>query len=376
LDLKLNKENNNPNKNSQSKEAQNRTSAAKKNSQDNWLEGLSQPLNKNLENLLEKWYAFIQSKTEKLLTWRKRRKFILKERQARKHPIRDWTEVILSAVLIVLLINQYLFQAYQIPTGSMQRTLEIGDRIFVNKLVYGPELIPGQFKLGGFAVPKRGDIVIFESPNYRPKGVVFEVLHRIIYMLTFTLVNIDVDDRGDVAVHFLVKRVIGAPGDRIRSRAGEMEFLPKGETVWISEEQMKKVTELSYPNRRLFDTKKYSALETFYTGETRKSEGLPALVDTEQASQELRETTYLDMDYYKMVTFRSLYEIRPHVRKNGEKWRKYDLGWYIPLTKFFPMGDNRDNSKDARFFGPVKMQKVLGKASFRFWPLSRVGTIK
>ena len=66
-----------------------------------------------------------------------------KARQKRRNPVVDWIDAILSAVVIVLLINQYLLQAYQIPSQSMEPGLLVSDRIFVNKLAYGPELIPG-----------------------------------------------------------------------------------------------------------------------------------------------------------------------------------------------------------------------------------------
>jgi signal peptidase I len=40
------------------------------------------------------------------------------------------------------------------------------------------------------------------------------------------------------------------------------------------------------------------------------------------------------------------------------------------------MGDNRDNSKDARYFGPVRLRSVLGRATFKYWPLTRIGRIR
>ena len=93
------------------------------------------------------WGVRVQRTTERFLTWRKRRRLAKKERQKQKNVILDWLEAIGSAVLIVLLINQFLLQAYQIPSQSMVSTLEIGDRIFVNKLIYGPEVVPGMMKL-------------------------------------------------------------------------------------------------------------------------------------------------------------------------------------------------------------------------------------
>jgi signal peptidase I len=59
-----------------------------------------------------------------------------------------------------------------------------------------------------------------------------------------------------------------------------------------------------------------------------------------------------------------------------ETWRVLENGQRIPDDRIFPMGDNRDNSRDARFFGPVRLSKVLGKGLFRYWPLTRIGGVR
>src|SRR3972149_6204516 len=137
------------------------------------------------------WEKSVQRTTERFLTWRKRRRLARKARQKKRNPIVDWIDAILSAVVIVLLINQYLFQAYQIPSPSMEPSLLVSDRIFVNKIVYGPELIPGMLKLPGFRQPSRGDVIIFESPEYITSGPVMDILQRVVYMVTLSLVDID-----------------------------------------------------------------------------------------------------------------------------------------------------------------------------------------
>jgi signal peptidase I len=58
------------------------------------------------------------------------------------------------------------------------------------------------------------------------------------------------------------------------------------------------------------------------------------------------------------------------------EWRKRELGWYLAAHRVFPMGDNRDNSRDARYFNAVSTNKVLGKATIRFWPLARLGGVR
>jgi signal peptidase I len=98
--------------------------------------------------------------------------------------------VLVPALLIALLIRTLLFEAFNIPSGSMKATLLVGDYLFVSKYSYGyshyslpysPELFSG--RIFG-AMPQRGDVVVFRLPK---------------------------DDSIDY-----IKRVIGLPGDRIK----------------------------------------------------------------------------------------------------------------------------------------------------------------
>ena len=70
----------------------------------------------------------------------------------KKSVIREYTEAILVAVLLALLIRTFVVQAFKIPSGSMIPTLLVGDHILVNKFVYR------------FTGPKRGDVIVFKYP--------------------------------------------------------------------------------------------------------------------------------------------------------------------------------------------------------------------
>jgi signal peptidase I len=54
----------------------------------------------------------------------------------------------------------------------------------------------------------------------------------------------------------------------------------------------------------------------------------------------------------------------------------FDVGWYVPEDRILPLGDNRDNSRDGRYFGPVSNENVLGRAMFKYWPITRFGVIR
>ncbi len=337
---------------------------------------------------LSQWGENIQRNTERFLTWRKKRRLAKKERQKQKNVILDWLEAILSAVVIVLLINQFLLQAYQIPSQSMVSTLEIGDRIFVNKLIYGPELVPGMMKLPGPRQPRRGDIVIFENPSYIPIGPVKDILQRMIYMLTLSLVDIDKDEFGNPKHHFLIKRAVGMPGDRILLNQGNVEFLLPGKTEWIPEEELKEILGFTYETRRMFQPQEYAYFRQAGVGLALLDSGIEPSEHQDVAinryfltskndsgSVSWRQRSLIDNAEVEKWRYKTLYSLKPYSHLFQSQWRVLERGWYVPEDRIFPMGDNRDDSRDARYFGPVRVEKVLGRALFRYWPLARLGGI-
>ena len=321
------------------------------------------------------WFDKVQHGTERFLSWNRKRRRIKKEKEKKKNPVLDWVEAFLWAAVVVLIINQYFFQAYQIPSPSMVDTLRIKDRLFVNKIIYGPELVPGRFKIDSPRDPKRNEIIIFESPTYLSKGPVFDVAQRLIYMITFSLVDIDKDQSGNPKPHFLIKRAMALSGDQIKLTDGKVRMIPAGMTDWLDESDLKDMTGKTYETRRLLD-------EADYTG-IRASAFLDAY-DYAGASPErgyideskIRKTSYTDAFSWSGYRYQAMYQINPHLHQYGGAWRKTDTGWYIPEGWIFPMGDNRDNSRDGRYFGPVKLDDVLGKASFIYWPVNRIRSIK
>jgi signal peptidase I len=114
-----------------------------------------------------------------------------------------WRELpflLVLAVVLALLIKAFLLQAFSIPSGSMQHTLEIGDRVLVNKIVYDVRGI------------HRGEVVVFNGiDDWAPEGDVTpprSALGRVLHRLG-TYVGVVSDDKD------YIKRVIGLPGDRV-----------------------------------------------------------------------------------------------------------------------------------------------------------------
>jgi signal peptidase I len=111
------------------------------------------------------------------------------------------TAIILTLALVLsLVVKTFLVQAFSIPSGSMEDTLLVGDRVMVSKLT------PGPFDL------HRGDVVVFKDPGGwlpAPADVNTGVPHIISSALTF--VGLMPQDAGE----HLIKRVIGLPGDTV-----------------------------------------------------------------------------------------------------------------------------------------------------------------
>jgi signal peptidase I len=163
----------------------------------------------------------------------------------------EWVVIIGVAFLAAFGLRQFVVQPFYIPSASMVPTLQIGDRLLVNKLSYQLHDV------------RRGDIVVFEAPPGEATG--------------------DVKD--------LVKRVIGLPGETVQGKAGV--------GVFINGQQLSE----------------------------------PYLPDG--------------------VTARDFGPVT------------------VPKGQMYVLGDNRMESKDSTFFGPVDESRIIGRVFVRYMPLGR-----
>ncbi len=115
--------------------------------------------------------------------------------------LRDVLLILLAAIVISFLIKTFLIRSFYIPSGSMEQTLHINDRIIVNQLV--PDLVPIE----------RGDVVVFKDPGgwLTPQGEPVQngVEKAVDAVLGF--IGLTAPDSND----HLIKRVIGLPGDTV-----------------------------------------------------------------------------------------------------------------------------------------------------------------
>ncbi|NLA92446.1 MAG: hypothetical protein GX842_03255 [Spirochaetales bacterium] len=165
------------------------------------------------------YFDWVQRITENRLTKRLLKSAQKKAKKGAKRTFKGellgWLDAIVFAVVFVLLINQYLFQLFMIPTPSMVGTLLIKDRVFVSKTSYGLEVYPGGPKIFSHINPLRDEVIVFYNPEYQSRGPFFDIISQVIYMGTFSLVNIDVDEDGNMRERLYVKRAAAMGGDTI-----------------------------------------------------------------------------------------------------------------------------------------------------------------
>ena len=174
-------------------------------------------------------------------------------------------------------------EPFRIPSESMLPTLRPGDHLFVNKLAYGTPLPWSAARLPGLRAPCRGDVVVFRAEAAAERSP------------------------------WLVKRIIGLPGDRLRGRDGE---------IWING-----VSIAQWP-----------------TGEV-----------------------WLDAGGTKLRGRRESLDGREHAVLDDPGRTAAPFELRVPEGQYFMLGDNRDHSSDSRAFGPVPFADLVGPVAFLYW---------
>ena len=224
----------------------------------------------------------------------------------------SWVETVKTvayALLIALVIRTFLFQPFNIPSGSMENTLLIGDYLFVEKFAYGYSRYSFPFGFPPFsgrifgASPQRGDVIVFRFPP-----------------------NPSVD---------YIKRCIGLPGDTVQVINAQ---------VWINGKPV--------PRVRAGDTT------------------VPDEVGIPKKVERFRETLPNGKSYF--VLGHDVLAPGDEPQNMEERYRGDNTQVYVvPPRHYLMMGDNRENSSDSRLevggFGFVPAENLEGKAEFIFF---------
>jgi signal peptidase I len=237
------------------------------------------------------------------------------KRRKEKSVFREYAESIIFAIILAFVMRQFVVQAFKIPSGSMEQTLLIGDHILVNKFLYR------------FTSPKRFDIIVFRYPW---------------------------DEERD-----FIKRVIALPGDRVQVR---------NRRVYVNGQPLKE------PYARYMVTR------------LREDNFGPLVVPKKGDTIEIRSDKRLYLNGEPIPIPSGRY----YPRDRGAAMTGFEV-FYGPLFPrgttlqrpagpfvvqhdyYFTLGDNRDNSKDSRYWGFVRSTRILGKAFFIYWSWNRNG---
>lgn len=207
---------------------------------------------------------------------------------------------VFPVIAAVMILRSFLFEPFQIPSGSMMPTLLVGDFVLVQKFAYGLKDPVFAKKVIATGEPKRGDVFVFKDPR---------------------------DPKID-----LIKRVVGLPGDKIVYRNKHLYVQPacKGQQPCPALAEVASVDE---------------GLGAFFIGNYPLDNRLETLGEVKHHILQAPDLPDRVGEYYRQPG-----------QQSGQ--------WLVPAGHYFAMGDNRDNSADSRFWGFVPEENLVGKAVF------------
>jgi len=211
----------------------------------------------------------------------------------------DTSVQVFPVIAFVLILRSFLYEPFQIPSGSMMPTLLDGDFILVNKFNYGLRDPVVRNKFFDVDLPERGDVVVFKYPN-------------------------------DPQIDY-IKRVIGLPGERIIYRNKSIYIKPVCQPTDDKCPDFEQVVQNFQKNGEYVNQQRPL---TRYTSEM-PNKTHDILIDN---------------------------QIPPRTGNYIQQAGTQRDEFVVPQGQYFVMGDNRDNSLDGRYWGFVPEENLVGEA--------------
>lgn len=300
----------------------------------------------------------------------------------------EWVDALVQAVFLVLLLQIFVAQLYSIPSESMVPTLLISDRLVVTKVNCGPKFPLTDIGLPDCGKYKRGDIVVFRSPHYKMdrKANVKTVCSQIVYMLTFTKVNLDKDEYGNVKYDPLVKRICAQEGEQILMQDGvlysrtkdQSDFEPVLQDNQYAAWNLNELSQLTKIRIRTFPLTQDDYESMIETEELRKT------YDLDQAASRInslkKEFSLINKNNSFVKPSNNIYELYNQVTKDPLNFvnnivnSKEGRDWYINFASSWE--NQRDVKKDiyqeSNYRLNIMVKDYITKIILRYLQLSKV----
>ncbi|MFT5677233.1 MAG: signal peptidase I [Paraglaciecola sp.] len=210
----------------------------------------------------------------------------------------DTAQQIFPVIAFVLVLRSFLYEPFQIPSGSMMPTLLVGDFILVEKFTYGLKDPVVRNKFWDLGAPERGDVVVFKYP-----------------------LNPSQD---------YIKRVVGLPGDTVIYRNKQLSIKPACD--------------------KADECQDFAAVELKFES---SGEDFQNFAPLQKFTEQLGEVSHFIYRTPSRSNRTADFYQQPGTQVDE---------WIVPEGQYFVLGDNRDNSTDGRYWGFVPDENLVGKA--------------
>ncbi len=212
------------------------------------------------------------------------------------------------ALLLYLIVSRLLVSSFRVDSVSMSPAVRPNEKVLASIVSFGPRVPFTRVKLPGIEKPARGDLVVVQPPFFNDDSLLRLIFEPFVNFLTFQKATLFRESDGRRAQGFLIKRIIGVPGDTLRMRGFLVSIKPRGAPEFIQE------SDLIGPR-------------------------------------------------YSPQTALSARNWKPELPFSGNS-----DAIVLRDEEYFVLGDNRPESSDSRSWGPITDSRILAKVFLRYWP--------
>jgi signal peptidase I len=333
---------------------------------------------------------------------------LLKKPEKKKSVMREWVDAILFAVIAATIIRALFIEAFTIPTSSMEKSLMIGDFLFVSKVSYGARIpmTPIAFPFAHHTMPMTDNVKSYmewlKIPYTRLPGL-GKIKNNDIVVFNYPMEDFRPVDKRE---HY-IKRCVGLPGDKLEVKGGDLYINDKladmPEKMQMKYHVRTNGSDFNPKTIREMDIteggriSEHGDFELSLTPENRdkmmnfgnvvhvermkepKDEYAEYIfphhphykwnVDNFGALEIPKEGATVKLDLNNLPLYKRIIEVYENNQLEVKDGRIFINGkesdsYTFKMDYYFMMGDNRHNSADSRFWGFVPNDHIVGKAVF------------